>query len=292
MIGGLPGKDRREQIIKAVERNKEAVAGQNFVNVYKDEISEDRWVRDSNFDHFARDLVGTVPKKFLSTDRTNWQKPNLVSPLSTEGSHRDRDSKIFLNYILQTLPVGKREMTAVELGGPGGRLFKGFPEGVFRRTLGVCLNDIRTPAQRKAEYEYDNHLVAEANILDIETDTLETKIKEELGEGRTDLIISRMMGPLGHIEKDSAILDRVIRKWYKILKPGGLMFIQFIYNKNLVKDPDVIKNINLWKEKVEQEFPEIEVELDKDMGAIRILKKEGAPDELPPATQLFSKETV
>src|SRR3989344_3807417 len=113
---------------------------------------------------------------------------------------------------------------------------------------------------------------------------LEDGLRKELGLPKTNLIICRMKGPLNHINKDPAILDRLIRNWYKLLKENGILFVQFIFTSNLEEDPQLLETIKKWKERVMSEF-NIDIEVGKK--SLRLHKKPGAPEELPPATQLF-----
>lgn len=198
-------------------------------------------------------------------------------------------------YIEETLLSEKREkpnLTAVEFGGPGSKLFSGFTPNFFRQTVGVCLKDIRNENQKKDD-EKNNHSVIVGDILDI-SDTQNNKVlnevKEKLGVKRTDLIICRMSGPIHTINRNSAIMDRIIRNWYSLLNENGLMFIQFGWKLQGLINPTV-KTIEIliikWVTIIKEKFPEIDIQIE-DSGVLRLHKKVGAPEELPRAKELFS----
>jgi len=199
--------------------------------------------------------------------------------------------EVFIKYIEDTLSQGKeKSLTAVEFGGPGSNLFSDFTRGFFRQTIGVCLKDIRNKNQEERDTK-NNHFVVEGDILDVRSDKMLSEIIKKFGANKTDLIISRMIAPLHHIDMNPAILDRIIRNWYNILNENGLMFIQFTTNVrqhwNLISNTQTEILIEKWSMAIRERFPEIDVQT-ANMGIMRLHKKTGAPKNLPPATQLFS----
>ncbi len=128
------------------------------------------------------------------------------------------------------------------------------------------------------------HFVIEGDVLNPEknSSTLASVIKK-LGRPRTDLIISRMEGALRNIDKHPAILDRIIRNWYRILNENGLMFIQHHYG--LFVKVQYINQLKRWSEFLKHKVPQIDIQLTAE--ALRLHKKAGAPAELPSAAQLF-----
>ncbi|MBI3305677.1 hypothetical protein HYZ82_00915 [Candidatus Nomurabacteria bacterium] len=189
----------------------------------------------------------------------------------------EEDDKKFKEYIEKTLLKGG---TAVEFGGPGSKLFRGFSDNFFRKTVGVCLNDIRDTDTEKKD-KINNHSVLTGNILDVQNNKLLEKVTKTLDTNKVDLIISRMMGPLDFINKNLAILDRIIRNWYNLLNVNGLMFIQF----NLHQDLRIQDLIEKWSTAIKAKFPEIDIQVGNNV--LRLHKKKDSPGELPPATQLF-----
>lgn len=204
----------------------------------------------------------------------------FFSCLPNNGEYSSRALK---EYIEKTLSLRKTDdLTAVEFGGPGSKLFSGFTIDFFKKTLGVCLEDIRNTETRKTD-RLENHSVVVGDILDVLDDKVFKNITATLGTNKTDLIISRMMGPLTFISKDPAILDRIIRKWYEMLSENGLMFIQFDFIHYDFKP--IEKMVKTWANLVKEKFPEIDIQIGN--GVMRLNKKTGAPESLPPATQLF-----
>ena len=178
----------------------------------------------------------------------------------------------------------QHDLTAVEFGGPGSELFKGFTPNFFKRTLGVCLKDIRDHEKKEID-DGNNHSVILGNIFEVLNTKLSDEVKRSLDVEKVDLIISRLGGPLSSIKKNGAILDRLIRNWYDLLNENGLMFIQFQYVSSEEDNSRI--EIEEWVNTIQKKFPEVEIEVKKK--TMRIYKKTGAPEHLPPATVLFSK---
>jgi len=133
------------------------------------------------------------------------------------------------------------------------------------------------------------HSVLPEDILNLQIERLYKQflgqVMQRLGTSKTDLIISKMAGPLNKIDKNGAILDRLIRNWYDILNENGLMFIQFNYQGNTDTNTQLL--VQKWADAIKSRFPEIDIQL--DVGVMRLHKRAGSPEHLPPATQLFSK---
>lgn len=206
----------------------------------------------------------------------------------------------FEKYIIETLSKNQnKERTAIEFGGPGSKFFNDFKKGFLGKTVGVCLDDIR----HSDEIEKDksiNHSVIVGDIMNITNKSLYEKLNECLKTEKVDLIISRMMGPLDKLKKNPVLLDHIIRKWYSLLNNGGILFAQFEYfsehDPNMKtrydaenfpeKEKEIEKYVKEWVLAINNKFPnQIEIQLGR--GVIRLVKKEGAPEELPSSKELF-----
>lgn len=207
----------------------------------------------------------------------------------------------FKEYIEKELSFENKNRTAVEFGGSGTRLFAGFSNGFFKRTVGVCLDDIRSHGTKI----FDNssgHSVVIGDVLDVNNKKLFKEINDKLNTDKVDLIISRMQGPLRELEKNPVILDRIIRKWYSLLDKNGILFAQFEYfshhnpstKQQYNADINYIRGVTKtetyvekWVEAVKKVYPEIEIQLGR--GIIRLVKKDNSPEELISSKELFSK---
>ncbi len=79
-----------------------------------------KWpVRDSRIEHFANYFGDVVPE-----------------------TSEDDPLKRFREYIEKTIASENNDgnFTAIEFGGEGSRLFRGFSAGFFKKTVGVCLS--------------------------------------------------------------------------------------------------------------------------------------------------------
>jgi hypothetical protein len=236
-----------------------AIPGGKFDKI----IKERKWpLYDSTLENFGTQLSPTLPKDY---------QPKKIN----EGGKR------FEAYVKSILsPEKKGDLYAIEFGGPGSKLFQDF-NGFFSKTVGVCLEDIRSTLDVMLD-KLNNHFVLEGDIMDVTNDTTLTRVTKQLDGHKADLIISRMAGPLNSIKKHPAILDRIIRNWYRMLNENGLMFVQ------VANHYDKIPFLKDWVERVKNSCPEID--LQEENKVIRLHKRKGAPEELPPASQLFKEE--
>ncbi len=199
---------------------------------------------------------------------------------------KDYDNYDFQTYLEEKL-VGengeRKNLIGIEFGGSGSSFFGAIENGLFGKSIGVCLEDLRSP-DKKGEDESRGHQVLKGDIFDGET---YNKLKKLMGEKRASLIISKMEGPMNPdgINKHPIILDKVIRQWYSLLATNGMMFIQTTtygdeYARNLISS---------WIQAVQEACPQIEIEIDPmEKKIIRIYKKPGSPEELPNLSQLLN----
>lgn len=240
---------------------------------------EDDW---GDYDSPLDSVPNTEPKRHSMSETFSQTLPDY-----------DKESEQLLslrNYIEQTLSEGKEkhDLTGVEFGGSGSALFDGFTKNFFKKTAGVCLQDIRTEDQMDRDDQI-NHSVIAGDILDpsrTENNLTLKEVKKVLGTDKTDLIISRMSGPLnaGIINKHGAILDRIIRNWYGMLNQNGLIFAQFDRG-GFNSDDEAVAAVTGWVEKVKEKFPELDIQTADN--AMRIRKTKGSPDNLPAAKDLL-----
>lgn len=240
--------------------------------------------RDANWGTYYSPLDGQIKEGVFPISAT------FSRTLPEKYQSKSENDPVMKKYIEETLSMGeeKHPLTAVEFGGPGSNVFEGFTKNFFETTTGVCLEDIRSN-DKKDEDKANHHFVVSGDALDpsyIEDNQTLKKVLKTLGTGGVDLIICRMDGPLNHIVKNGAILDRIIRNWYEILNYNGFMFIQFDRGGF---DPDTvtIEAVEKWANELKKRFPEIDIQLNE--GAMRLHKKDGSPQYLPSTTKLFSR---
>jgi hypothetical protein len=258
----------REGIQKALLKNKNLAD-----TVYAGTISgENKWLAyDSTLESFSSSFYGVLP--------TIEYSPNEHEISSIAYS--------FKRYIENTLSENReqgKQLTAVEFGGPASNLFRGFTQGFFSKTAGVCLKDMRTPTQIEIDGKV-NHLVIEGDVLNVKDGGMLFKnIREQLQVQKVNLIISRMVGPLHFIDKNLSIFDRIFRDWYDLLEENGIMFIENgLENKSRIEQEKIKK----WQKIITTKFPQIDLKLDNDFGIILIHKGIGSPEHLPPAIKIL-----
>lgn len=278
---------------------REAIKANNAVKFNNSIISkfkprEMKWREyDSSMNNFACTFFECLPKEYTE---------DLISKYNNKDVKDIREkSTVFKKYIEETLSKTKNhDLVALELGGTGSKVFSEFKKGFFKKTLGVCLNDIRSPMYESMDLKR-GHSVITGDILKTGNDDVYSKIIEKLHGRKVDLVISRMMGPLCYYRNSPIIMENIIRKVFSILNENGIVFFQiyyikdhefnkkthyeidkfintYLYNKNM-------KNVKIWAERIKKHFPMIEVQVSK--GVIRIHKGIGAPNELPKVASLF-----
>lgn len=249
------------EIRKALKYNKRLTEPGGY------EKKEEQWgMYDSSLEEFEKTFWVVLPKDFQN-------KPKV-------------EREILGEYIEETLSKGeKHDLTAVEFGGSGSNLFRGFSSNFFKKTVGICLKDIRNQGVKDND-KSKNHSVIVGDITDVKNNQLFDKISQILGTNKIDLIISRVEGPLEFIKKHPAILDRIIRNWYNILNKNGLLFVQFERPIDTFIVGGSIKNqVIRWATAIKERFPEVDIQTDGR--ELRLHKKNDAPDELPRAKELF-----
>lgn len=248
---------------------------------------EDDWdVYDSSLFGIGNSFFKTLSGKYTKDLSTKYQ------------NNTEQYGEAFKNYIEDTLNKNQ-ERVAVEFGGPASKFFSGFNKGFFKKTIGVCLNDIRFPEEKEIDNKI-NHSILIGDILDTKNQKLFNDISEKLDNKKIDLIISRMMGPLEEIKMSPTLLEHVIRKWFSLLSNNGILFAQFEYflehdsdiqkkRESEINPPEIAESeiyVKKWVETIQKKYPN-EIDIGLGRGVIRITKKEGAPEELPPMKELF-----
>lgn len=109
------------------------------------------------------------------------------------------------------------------------------------------------------------------------------------------------MGPLSSTNKNPAILNAVVKKWYNMLNENGILFAQFEYfkehNPNMDQkkehegNPEELRNseihVTYWADQIRKKSEGL-IDIQLGRGVLRLHKREGAPDELPNIEDMFS----
>ncbi|OGY90907.1 MAG: hypothetical protein A3H70_01635 [Candidatus Komeilibacteria bacterium RIFCSPLOWO2_02_FULL_48_11] len=220
---------------------------------------------DSEFWHFAGFFAECLPEEYKHKGWEEGLKSYIENTLSREETTDQRE---------------KSKLTAVEFGGPGSKFFRGFSNGFFEKTIGVCLVDIRGE-NLKNEDSSLNHYVVAGNILGADTNETLNEVKTMLDTTKVDLIVSRMQGALKGM--DMNLLDDAVRQWYALLNENGVMFIQYNWASSSDKREDNVaaKCIEMIKGK----YPQLDVQLGR--GVMRLHKKLDDPEQLPENAHFF-----
>jgi hypothetical protein len=259
-----------------------------FVEKYKQK-ADNVWNQyDSSIHEFGGTFYKTIPDQY--TKEAELKNSNITE-----------FGEPFKKYIEDTLSQSNnKQLYGIEFGGPGSELFRGFKEGLFAKTAGVCLGDERNEIDFDNDEER-NHFVFEGDILKPNDKELFGGIKEKLGTKKFDCIISRLMGPVDKIAKNPAVLKSVIDNWYEMLNNNGLLFAQFEYfkehnptmfqkiehEKNPPELRDTEIHVTYWADQIrEKSNNTIDIQIGR--GVLRLHKKEGAPEKLPNIENMFN----
>jgi hypothetical protein len=267
-------------------KTKEAVVSNQEVSE-RHEKKEHEWqVHDSSLENFGSSFIKTLPSEY-----TEELEKKIVTDIREYGEP-------FVKYIEDTLSSSTNiDRVAIEFGGPGSNLFQGFQKDFFAQTMGVCLDDVRS----RDEVTIDNqnhHTLLAGDFVNGPAKELYAQIERTLYGKKVDLILSRMMGPAAALDSNPAIMERIIQKWYSMLNENGLIFAQFEFFEEhkehleaqasgIIDPPELMASelhVANWAHEVQKKFPEIEIQYGR--GVIRIHKKPGAPDELPPLKEI------
>lgn len=277
------------QFENSFRRIKEAVKHNKNENKIHSSFDDSIW---NVYDKSIVEFGGTFYKS-LPDDYTN----SLDKKISIK---EEELGMAFKNYIEDTLSKSKNQkLYAIEFGGPASNLFQGFKKGLFEKTAGVCLNDDRKP-DTKAKDDSNSHYVLPGDLLDTKNPEMYKNISKELGSEKVDLIISRLMGPVRVLDKNAAILNSIIKKWYSMLNENGIIFAQFEYflehDEGMIKkyesmiEPEDLRETELhvqyWANEIRNKYKGL-IDIKIGRGVIRLHKKEGAPEKLPDIESAF-----
>jgi hypothetical protein len=117
---------------------------------------------------------------------------------------------------------------AVEFGGSARALFADLnQDGMFKRTAGFALNDLRSDAER-AEDEQRHHDVVEADVFFKKgADSLSWHTVDDWTKkyGKPDLIIERMVQGM-HMVRRAELFVALTKRWLSQLEEGGTLLAE------------------------------------------------------------------
>jgi hypothetical protein len=132
------------------------------------------------------------------------------------------------HYAEEMYEAKRGEAIAVEFGGTARKLFGELNrDGMFKRTAGFVLNDIRSDAER-AEDSARNHDVIEADaFFKNGADGLSWHTIEEWTQknGKPDLIIERMVQGMQLVRR-AEIFVALTKRWLSQLEEGGTLLAE------------------------------------------------------------------
>jgi len=237
-------------------------------------LSHEHWpMYDEGLASFAKEFMSVTP----CSEKAEYEHDGVKI------FNQEQVARLFVDYIRTTLKSdSNHHLTALEIGGPGLKLFGEFPPHFFEKTFGVCLADTENPIDK--EKNDTGHEIITGDIFSNDT---YKKIKNAVGRNGLDFIISRMAGGLDETTHNPIIWAKIAKKWYELLADGGLMFVQYrfatgdkwISNTEVAKDVRE-KMMKEWVRFIQDNYGEaIEIQLGENQ--LRLLKKKGAPDKLP-----------
>lgn len=183
----------------------------------------------------AKDHESFYKSEGVRDEVPTWQiYDSRVDP--QEGAFKDILPKGFLDFVKTNYPDRLGDLIGMELGGPGSNLFHTFPKGIFKETVGVTLEDMRSE-YKKLQDDERNHSVIIGDVLSRKPDSILDKkseptkisfvqIEKWVSEhGKVDFLVERMVGGIDMV-RDKAIFIALLRRWYSLLSDSGVMFIE------------------------------------------------------------------
>jgi hypothetical protein len=253
----------------------------------KDKFPFGKQNRKDVLDDNAKEVAGDLEWEKRRGRKEGWQHNN--SPLryhwnilrwmpyqETFRGVLPRGESSVRRYIEGALTDKKGVAVGIDLGGPGSSVFADFTEGFFKKSAGVTLVDHRKPRLIERD-EKKHHIVIPGNIFDPQT---YNTVRERLGEDKIDLIFERLLGAEDLIPNEPYAISRIVQEWWKLLDEGGIVFMQT--NKEM--DSLASKWVNMLEadfSKVIQAQHNPYSDIEPWLGAIRLRRLRGAPNELP-----------
>lgn len=134
------------------------------------------------------------------------------------------------SYVESELQDRQGQALGIELGGLGSKLFRGFSDGFFKRTLGVVLLDTRKGMEKEAD-EVRGHDVIEANVFEQTGFSDIESWLAKYGNGKADFADERMEGAISDFNVSNYFWLFQFRKCFRLLNDGGVLFAQW-HSKN------------------------------------------------------------
>lgn len=185
----------------------------------------------------------------------------------------------FSEFIEGVLHDRRGNARGVEFGGVGANFFSSFSKGFFAHTVGISLHDERRFFDEyKPDSELHNHTYIQGDFFD---DSVYDRIREVLGDAHVDFIVERIGGGVDLNIQHPIMLARLLARWYRLLRAGGIMCVQVPVSMN--------EFIPLWVAHVESITKYIHIDFRRAaydaspyaQSAIVLRKYEDAPEDLP-----------
>ncbi len=129
------------------------------------------------------------------------------------------------SYVENTLFPGQAgEHIALEIGGPGRNLFRGFTPGFFLETAGVPLVDKRSNQMKREDVE-NHHTVLPGDAFS-KQGKAKKKIRDWLKGRKVGLLIERLGAARNVLPNDPYSLFDEVSFWYSLLEEGGALLAE------------------------------------------------------------------
>ncbi len=187
----------------------------------------------------------------------------------------------FETYLEQRFGERVGNLVGLELGGPGANFFGGFREGMFAKTAGVTILDLRSRYQNQEEKQRDNrrhHEIIEGDIFSKQA----LKNVDEWLKGKTvDFIVERMQGGWGVNHQSLPIFAKYFARWYEKLGKDGVMFLQtpFVGLTHDKIDSQDVKKYFTWIELLQKKYGGL-LTITAKQSVIKVEKLPNAPQKI------------
>jgi len=176
-------------------------------------------------------------------------------------------------YIESSLADKRGDVRAVELGGPGSKLFNGFSPGFIGKSLGVILmEDPERDVLRQS-----NHDIITG---DITKQISVKKIEDWLDGEKIDILFERMVGGIKEYPEDPRFLWSMLARYYPLMSENSMLFAQL----PTILESETVSTLHNWASKVSDDKLLVKLAINKVDHADFILhlhKMAGAPTALP-----------
>ncbi len=220
-------------------------------------------------------------KKIQEEEHYIWLDSPIDGPNSLHSTFSKLTNTRSLRKFIEKKMYPNRGIVAIEFGGVGRSLFKGFSQGFIEKSAAITLFDHDLEGSKMPMPH--QHLLIEDDLFNPST---YQSINTWLTGRKVDLILERMGRGLELVPPEPYTVSSILRNWYRLLSDNGLMIVQSPMKLNPL--------FSRWCSMIERNYLDVfdfkyqighsDGNFEIGFSCFYLQKKPGAPKELPVLT--------